>query len=43
MRLREVKKPLYLFFVAVSEYDANGKPVKELMRRKIRIEWFDEL
>ncbi|MGQ0740620.1 MAG: hypothetical protein ACT4OJ_16345 [Bacteroidota bacterium] len=42
IRLRDVKTPLYLFFVAVAEYDASGKPVKELLRRKIRIEWMDE-
>lgn len=42
VKLRDVKTPLYLFFVAVSEYDSNGKPLKELMRRKIKIEWVDE-
>lgn len=42
IKLRDVNTPLYLFFVAVSEYDSNGKPLKELMRRKVKIEWVDE-
>lgn len=42
IRLKEIGKPLYLFFVAVAEYDSDGKPVRELMRRKIKIEWTDE-
>lgn len=42
IRLKDVKTPLYLLFVAVAEYDASGKPTKELLRRKIRIEWMDE-
>jgi len=41
LRLKDVKTPLYLFFVAVAEYDAEGKPTKELLRRKIRIEWME--
>lgn len=43
IKLRDVKTPLYLFFVAVAEYDSNGRPSKELMRRKVRIDWVDEL
>jgi hypothetical protein len=39
IKLRDVKTPLYLFFLAVAEYDASGKPIKELMRRKVKIEW----
>jgi hypothetical protein len=39
IRLKEIKTPLYLFFVAVDEYDANGIPSKELLRRKLKIEW----
>lgn len=42
LKLRDVKTPLYLFFVAVAEYDSNGRPAKELMRRKVRIDWVDE-
>jgi hypothetical protein len=41
-KIREIKTPLYLFFIAVAEYDKEGKPVKELMRRKVKIEWNDE-
>lgn len=43
MKLKEVKAPLYLLFVAVSEFDATGKPQKELMRRKVKIEWINEI
>lgn len=43
IKLRDVRTPLYIFFVVVSEYDENGRPKKELMRRKIKIEWVDEL
>lgn len=42
IRVKDIKGPLYLFFIAVSEYDDKGKPIKELMRRKIKIEWEDE-
>ena len=28
--------------VAVKEYDASGKPVTELMRRKIKIDWEED-
>ncbi|MFZ9388559.1 MAG: hypothetical protein ACO25B_11830 [Chitinophagaceae bacterium] len=42
MKLRDVKSPLYLFFVAVAEYDSQGRPSKELLRRKVRIEWINE-
>jgi len=41
VKLRDVNKPLFLFFLAVAEYDVNGKPMKELMRRKVKIEWLD--
>ena len=39
VKLRDVNTPLYIFFVAVAEYDENGRPVRELMRRKVKIEW----
>jgi hypothetical protein len=41
IKLRDVTKPLYLFFIAVKDYDQNGRPVTELMRRKIKIDWED--
>ncbi len=43
IKLRDVRTPLYLFFVAVAETDSNGRPLKELMRRKVKIEWIDEV
>lgn len=42
VKFKNLKAPLYLFFIAVKEYDKNGIPVKELMRRKVRIDWTDE-
>jgi len=37
IKLKDLKSPLYLLFIAVKEYDENGKPLKELMRRKVKI------
>jgi hypothetical protein len=42
VRLRDITTPLYIFFIAVKEYDKDGKPATELMRRKLRIDWTDE-
>lgn len=42
IKLKDVRSPLYLFFVAVSEFDKIGKPMKELMRKTVRIDWIDE-
>ncbi len=42
IRLKQIEGPLYLFFIAVKDYDANGKPATELMRRKLKIEWDGE-
>ena len=42
LKLRNMEGPLYLYFVAVKEYDKDGKPISELMRRKVKIEWTDE-
>lgn len=42
IRLRDIATPLYIFFIAVKEYDKEGKPAVELMRRKVRIDWTDE-
>jgi hypothetical protein len=41
IRMRDIDTPLYLFFIAVAEYDKDGRPIKELMRRKVKIEWKD--
>ncbi|MEO5947279.1 MAG: hypothetical protein ABIP79_10730 [Chitinophagaceae bacterium] len=37
IKFKDLKSPLYLLFIAVKEYDENGKPLKELMRRKVKI------
>lgn len=42
VRLRDISTPLYIFFIAVKEYDKEGQPALELMRRKLRIDWTDE-
>lgn len=41
-KLKNLNKPLYLFFIAVKDYDENGKPLTELLRRKIKIDWVDD-
>jgi hypothetical protein len=42
IKLRNLNTPLYLFFIAVKDYDQNGKPLTELLRRKIKIDWTDD-
>jgi hypothetical protein len=42
IRIKDLSAPLYLLFVGVDEYDANGNPSKELMRRKLKIVWSNE-
>jgi hypothetical protein len=42
IKFKNIDKPLYLFFIAVKEYDKDGKPKTELMRRKVKIEWTDD-
>jgi hypothetical protein len=42
VKLKDNHAPLYLFFVAVDEVDSQGRPVKELLRRRVKIEWVDE-
>ena len=39
IKIKNINTPLYLFFIAVKDYDENGKPKSELMRRKVKIEW----
>ncbi len=41
-KLKENDAPLYLFFVAAGEDDPGGGPGKELLRRKIKINWREE-
>ncbi len=42
VKLKDISQPLYLFFVAVKETDATGKPITELLRKKVKIEWIKE-
>ena len=42
IKFKNLNTPLYLFFIAVKDYDANGKPLTELMRRKIKIDWTED-
>lgn len=42
IKMKNIDTPLYLFFIAVKEYDENGKPKAELLRRKVRIAWDDD-
>jgi len=42
IKLKDLDTPLYLFFVAVDEFDSSGKPKKELMRRRVKIEWTED-
>ena len=41
VKFKDITTPLYLFFVAVKDYDKDGRPETELMRRKVKIEWSD--
>lgn len=41
-KLKENSAPLYLFFVAAETEGGDGTPQKELLRRKIKIEWREE-
>jgi hypothetical protein len=41
IKIRDIQSPLYMLFIAVAEYDATGRPMRELMRRKVKIEWDD--
>lgn len=42
LKMRNINSPLYLYFVAVKEYDKEGKPIAELLRRKVRIQWTED-
>lgn len=41
-KLKDNKEPLYLFFTVPETVSADGKPGRELIRRRIKIEWRDE-
>jgi len=42
LKLKELGKPLFLFFVAVEKEDPGGIPRKELSRWKLKINWREE-
>ena len=42
LKLKDIRAPVYIFFVAVDGVDGSGKPMKELARRKLKIDWLDE-
>ena len=42
IKLKQIDQPLYLLFVAVSEFDSSGKPLRELVRRKVKIDWIND-
>jgi hypothetical protein len=42
LKLKSLNTPLYLFFIAVKDYDEKGKPKTELLRRKVKIDWEDD-
>jgi hypothetical protein len=42
IKIKDLRTPLYLFFVAVDEFDPEGRPVRELMRRRVKINWSHE-
>jgi hypothetical protein len=41
IKFKNLNTPLYLLFIAVKEYDETGKPITELMRRKVKINFGD--
>jgi len=42
IKFKNLTTPLYLFFLVVKDYDKDGKPISELMRRKVKIDWKDD-
>lgn len=42
VKLKSLDSPLYIFFIAAKDTDPGGKPLTELMRRKLKIEWVDD-
>lgn len=42
IKVRDLDRSLYLFFVAVDEFGPDGRPKKELMRRKVKIDWIED-
>lgn len=42
IEMKDIHDTLYMFFIAVGEYDKDGKPSKELVRKKVKIQWRDD-
>ncbi len=42
IKVKDLKTPLYLFFVAADQVDDKGRPVHEFMRRKVKINWVED-
>jgi hypothetical protein len=42
VKIKDNNRPLYLFFVAVTETDKEQHPIKELLRRKVKINWVND-
>lgn len=40
-KIKDLQQPLYLFFTGVAETDAQGRPVRELFRRRVQINWIN--
>jgi hypothetical protein len=40
--MKDISAPLYMFFIAVRDYDKDGRPMTELIRKKVKIEWRDD-
>lgn len=42
VKLKDNQSPLYLFFTSVEKESPDGKPEKELLRRRVKIVWREE-
>lgn len=42
IKIKDLRRPLYLLFIAADETDENDRPLRELMRRRVKINWSHE-
>ena len=42
IKIKDLNRPLYIFFVAADRVDSKGRPIHELMRRKVKINWVED-
>jgi hypothetical protein len=42
VKVKDISGPVYLFIVAVDQFDSEGRPIKELMRWKVKLDWVEE-